>query len=172
MKILHYFNLLSCSLAVPGFGATNADAAPYPTLNRNGKAFFSVCDPTQLRTLKKQFAEHHYKDDEKVWKVITIVLCGSKSHKNTRYIRNILAEKLEYSSEYTGQDNQPKTMKASKEVAISLFAEGIAYDASIVDLQDGMFSVLFTTNEACGESRTFKYDKKDWIIVATGEACD
>ena len=84
----------------------------------------------------------------------------------------MLAAKLVSTSDYTGQDNQPETTNSSNESAAKLFALGVAYDASIANLPDGMFRVLFNTNEVCGESRTFKYDGNKWIIVGMGEACD
>jgi hypothetical protein len=172
MKIRHAIALLIYSLAASGCAATNADGLRYPTLKQDGTVLQSVCIPSELQGLKEQFARYKYKDEAKAWKAVTTLLCGAKTEKNTRYIRNMMAAKVISTSDYTGQDNQPETINASNEVAANLFALGVAYDASIANLPGGMFRVLYTTNEVCGESRTFKYDRNKWIIVGTGEACD
>jgi hypothetical protein len=172
MKIRHAIALLTYSLAAFGCAATNADTLPYPTLKQDGTILPSVCVPTELRGLKEQFAQFKYKDGSKAWKAITTLLCGAKTDENTRYIRNMMAAKIVSTSDYTGQDNQPETINASNEVAANLFALGVAYDASIVNLPGGMFRVLYTTNEVCVEGRTFKYSRNKWLIVGTGEACD
>lgn len=172
MKIPHAFALVSFSLAALGCSATNIKAPPYPTLKKDGIILTSVCVPPQLRQLKEQFARYKYKDEEEAWKAVITLLCGSTTEENTRYVRYLMAPKLVSTSDYTGQDNQPETINSDEEAAANLLTLGIAYDATIANLPGAMFRVLFTTNEVCGASRTFKYIKNKWMIVSIGEACD
>ena len=172
MKNCHAVVLLAYAFAAFGCAAKGVEATPYPTLKQDGAVLSSVCVPTELQALKDQLTRYKYKDEASAWKAVTTLLCGDKTKANTHYIKNMLAKKIVSTSDYTGQDNEPKTRMASEEVAASLFVSGIAYDASIANLPDGMFRVLYATNEACGDSVTFKYDMGKWIIVGTGNACD
>lgn len=173
MKNCHAVALLVHALSAFGCAAKGVEASPYPTLKQDGAVLLSVCVPTELQVLKDQFARYKYKDEANAWKAVTtLLLCGDKTKANTRYIKKILVPQIVSTSDYTGQDNEPKTRKASEEVAASLFVSGIAYDASIANLPDGMFRVLYATNEVCGDSVTFKYGVGKWIIVGTGNASD
>lgn len=167
-SIAFLFCSLSALLSVP----TSASELSYPTLNVDGTTFSSVCGPTEQKALKEQFVRYKYKNPADAWRAVMTLLCSSKSQKNTRYVRNMMATRLLQNSYHTGQDHESETIKASNEVAASLFASGIAYDASIAKLPGDMFRVLYLTNEVCVESRTFKYDGNKWTIVGKGEACD
>jgi hypothetical protein len=172
MKNHHAFALLAYTFCTFGCASRSAEASPYPTLKQNGVVLSSVCVPSELQELKDQFAQYKYKNEATAWRAVTTLLCGKKTKANTRHIQNMLAKQIVSTSDYTGQDNEPETRNANEEVAASLFVSGIAYDANIVNLPDGMFRVLYTTNEVCGDSVTFKYDMNKWIIIGTGNACD
>jgi hypothetical protein len=172
MKNCHAVALLVYALCAFGFAAKGVETSPYPTLKQDGAVLSSVCVPSELQALKDQFVRYKYKDEADAWKAVTTLLCGDKTKANTRYIKNMLAPQIVSTSDYTGQDNEPETRKASEQVAASLFVSGIAYDASIANLPDDMFRVLYATNEVCGDSVTFKYGMGKWIIVGTGNACD
>lgn len=172
MKTLKSIAFIICFLSAFFSAPTNASESSYPTLNVDGNTLSSVCGLTEQKALKEQFVMYKYPDAAAAWKALITLLCSSKSQKNTRYIKNMMAAKLLLTSQHTGQEHESETTEASNELAASLFALGIAYDAAIAKLPGDMFSVLYLTNEFCIESRTFKHERKKWIIVGKGAACD
>ena len=80
----------ACFLAAFVCAAMNAAPLPYPALKRDGNVLPSVCVPTELQALKKQFARYKYKQETQAWKAVTTLLCGSRTEENTRYIKRMM----------------------------------------------------------------------------------
>ncbi len=151
--------------------AADKTAQRYPRINVHGYTYENTCSPTGRRQLSMQLSAKKIVDRAQLWKVIDVLLCGDRTLANKRYIVSSMESTVGDSNEGTGQDPYFDVMPRSMESAESLLAARGAWDATI-DLDSGVVSVTYRSNEACMTSRKLRHANGRWHIFKVGEACD
>lgn len=150
---------------------TKANSADLPTLTRGGKVENSACTERNMRELKKSLLSRKIKAQSQVWKAIRVMLCDDITRKNAKLVTEMLASNIQSIVEGTGQDTHRESIPESSVPLADLFARGKAFDAMIENSSQGI-ELSYSPNEACVESRKFKYFGNRWQLVFIGQACD
>ncbi len=145
---------------------------PVPSyLEMHGDVYINSCTRESLLKLKKEFFELKIRDASQAWKIVEILLCGDPNNRNKKFIRAILAPRIQSLEQATASDDYRETIDSRKVDASQFFSRKHVFAASASG-KGRNFEVGYTPNEACVESRKFRHVKNTWRLVAVGGACD
>jgi hypothetical protein len=168
-KIAHTLGLCLVFVSITvSAGSTSQDYSP---LTVYGSAYPNACTTQEKEELRSKLMSSTVPDPKAAWSTIELILCAKKDKPTQDKMRKLVQKRILTSVESTGQNTSKDVESRSEEFLSELMAEGQAWDARI-DLRKEEVVLQYYANEACVNSATLRYVKRNWLVTKVGQACD